>query len=603
MNRNSPSSTPAGGSTERWIVTRLLSLMWPHGRPALKLRVIGAFALILGAKLISIAAPLFYKGIVDALSAPMVALVPVSLILAYGVAHVGVQIVTGLRQLLFIRVVQRAVRLTSLQVFRHVHALSLRFHLDRKTGGLTRVVSRGVAGIEYLLQLVLFNVLPTLVELVLVTAILWNLYSAEFATAVSATIVGYAAFTIWVTHWQVRYRREMNALDVAASVTSIDSLLNYETVKYFGAESLEAARYEGAHRAYETAAVRSESVEALVMIGQAAIIATGLIVVMLMAGSGVASGRLTIGDFVLVVAYLFQLHAPLGMLGSVYGTVKQSLTDVEALGQLLQHPPEISDRPGAPALVVGRGHVVFDEVSFAYGPQRPILHSISFEVPPGRTVALVGPSGGGKSTIARLLFRFYDVDAGAIRIDGQDLRDVTQESLRRSIGVVPQDTVLFNDTIEYNIAYGRAGASAEEIEQAARLAQIHDFITSMPDGYATKVGERGLKLSGGEKQRVAIARVILKQPPILIFDEATSALDSHTELEIQASLRAVSSERSTLVIAHRLSTIVEADEILVLDRGRIIERGRHEALLRANGVYSSMWMRQRRTADAGQFVC
>jgi ATP-binding cassette subfamily B protein len=490
------------------------------------------------------------------------------------------------------------VRLTALQIFRHLHALSLGFHLDRKIGGLSRVVSRGVSGIEYLLQLVLFNVLPTLVELGLVTAILWSLYSAEFATAVASTIIGYAAFTIWATRWQVRYRREMNALDVAANVTSMDSLLNYETVKYFGAENQEATRYEQARRVYEAAAVRSESVDTLVTIGQAVILASGLIVVMLMAGNGVASGRLTVGDFVLVVAYLFQLHAPLGMLGIVYGTVKQSLTDVEALGQLLRHPPEIKDRPGAPALAVGGGHVVFDKVSFSYGPQRPILHSISFEIPPGRTVALVGPSGSGKSTVARLLFRFYDVDGGAIRVDGQDLREVTQDSVRRSIGVVPQDTVLFNDTIAFNLAYGRADATQAEIEQAARLAQVHESIVRMPDGYATKVGERGLKLSGGEKQRVAIARVILKAPLILVFDEATSALDSHTEQEIQASFRTVSAERTTLMIAHRLSTIVEADEILVLDQGSIVERGRHDALLEADGIYSAMWNRQRRLRES-----
>lgn len=582
---------------EEWIARHLLSLLWPRGEPGLKARAIGAALLVVVAKLVAIAGPLLYRDIIDALSVRTVAFVPVALIVVYGLAHAGAQVIGALRQLIFARVAHRAIRLTALQVFRHLHALSLRFHLDRQTGGVSHVVHRGTTGIEYLIELILFNILPTLLELALVSTILWRFYHGGFALAVAATILCYAAFAIILTRWKVHYRREMNRLDVAASVKATDSLLNYETVKYFGTEMHEAARYDAAKRAHEQAALRSERVETLFTIGQTAIIAGGLVIVMVMAGGSVARGAMTVGDFVLVVGYLLQLYVPLGMLGTIYSSVKQSLTDVEAMNRLLAHPPEIEDRPGAPALVTPRGHVRFDRVSFAYDRRRPLLDTISFEIPPGRTVALVGCSGGGKSTIARLLFRFYDVDSGTVTIDGQDVRDVTQHSLRQAIGVVPQDTVLFNDTIEYNIAYGRPGAAREEIEQAARLAHIHDFILRMPDGYETKVGERGLKLSGGEKQRIAIARVILKQPSVLIFDEATSALDSHTEREIQASLREIAARRSTLIIAHRLSTIVEADEILVLEHGRIVERGRHEALLATGGAYAAMWLHQRRTSE------
>ena len=579
------------------VTLRLLALLWPRGEAGVKLRVIAALALVVVAKLVNIGAPLIFKRVIDGLSAPALVVAPVALILAYGLAQVVAQVAAGLRQLVFAGVAQRAIRLTALEVFRHLHALSLRFHLDRQTGGVSRVVERGAAGIQNLLDLTLFNIAPTLLELALVSGLLWRFYSAGFALTTLAAVLAYLAVTLAVTRWQVRFRREMNQRDVAASIKATDSLLNYETVKYFGAEAHEARRFETARRAYETAALRSQSAQLALSVAQAVIIAAGSVTVMLMAGRGVAAGTLTVGDFVLVNAYLLQLYAPLGLLGAVYGGVKQSLADVELMIRLLAEPPEILDRAGAPALVASRGRIVFDHVSFAYDPRRPILDDISFEVPAGRTVAVVGPSGGGKSTLARLLFRFYDVGAGTITIDGQDLREVTQLSLRQAIGVVPQDTVLFNDTLQYNIAYGRPEATTAEIEQAARLARLDDFILRLPDGYQTRVGERGLKLSGGEKQRVAIARVILKRPSLLIFDEATSALDSHTEQEIQASLREVSARRSTLVIAHRLSTVVDADEILVLDGGRIIERGRHKALLAADGAYGAMWRRQRQAAE------
>jgi ABC-type transport system involved in Fe-S cluster assembly fused permease/ATPase subunit len=595
MSRGEPPA--ASGREAAVIARRLLILLWPRGEPALKLRVVLAMAMIVISKLISIGVPLIYKQVIDAFSQPVSVIVPAMLIVAYGVAQVGTQVTGKLRQLLFARVALRAIRLTALEVFRHLHALSLRFHLDRQTGGLSRLVERGITGVEFLLELILFSVLPTLLELALVSAVLWRFYNAAFAVTTLVAILCYLGFTFAMTRWQVNLRREVNAHDVAASVKATDSLLNYETVKYFGAEAHEAERFEQARLDYEAAAIRSQSLQAMLSIGQVAVMSAGSIAVMVMAARGVVAGTMTVGDFVLVNSYLLQFYAPLGVLGTVYGNVKQSLTDVEAMTRLLRQPPEIADRPGAPALVEPRGHIVFDRVSFAYDSRRPILEEVSFEVPAGRTVAIVGPSGGGKSTIARLLFRFYDVGAGAITLDGQDIRDVTQQSLRQTIGVVPQDTVLFNDTIHYNIVYGRAGATPAEVEQAARMARLHDFILCLPEGYQTRVGERGLKLSGGEKQRVAIARVILKRPSVLIFDEATSALDSHTEQEIQASLRELSTERTTVVIAHRLSTVVAADEILVLDGGRVVERGRHDALLAKGGAYASMWWRQRRAAE------
>ncbi|MGH7029326.1 MAG: ABCB family ABC transporter ATP-binding protein/permease, partial [Stellaceae bacterium] len=563
----------------------LAPYLWPRRSAGLRARVLLAVVLMVAGRLVSISVPFFYKHAVDALTpGKAVIAVPVILIIGYGLARLMAQGFNQLRGAVFAPVTQRAVRRLSLTAFRHVHALALRFHLERRTGGLARAIERGTAGIDFLLSFMLFNVLPTLFEMLLVCGILWRLYDWKLAAVTLATILLYIAFTFVVTDWRVRFRREMNDRNSEASTKAIDSLLNFETVKYFANEEHEARRHDTALAAYERAAVSSETTLALLNLGQGAIIATGLVGVMILAGEGVAARVMTIGDFVLVNAYLIQLYTPLNFLGAVYRNVKQSMTDLEQMTALMAVQPEIEDRPGTPALVVGAGEVAFRHVDFRYDSRRAILGDIDFRVSPGATVAIVGPSGAGKSTIARLLFRFWDVDAGAIVIDGQDLRGVTQDSLRRAVGVVPQDTVLFNDTIYYNIAYGRPGASPAAVEQAARLAHIHDFVASLPDGYETMVGERGLKLSGGEKQRVAIARVILKAPKILVFDEATSALDTRTEREIQASLAELSAERTTLVIAHRLSTVVDADEILVLDGGRIVERGDHGALLRRRGV-------------------
>jgi len=572
--------------------------LWPRDSIELRVRVVLALALLIAGKLINIAIPFFYKGAVDALSvkSPGAIAVPIAMILAYGAARVLSQGFNELRNAVFAKVGQRAVRQIALTAFRHIHSLSLRFHLERRTGGLARAVERGTAGIEFLLSFMLFNVVPTMFEMIVVCAILWRLYSWAFAAVTLATIVTYICFTFLLTDWRIRFRREMNTRNSEANTKSVDSLLNYETVKYFANEAHEAERYDLALQGYERAAVRSETTLALLNVGQGVIIAGGLIGVMILAAQGVAAGHMTVGDFVLVNAYLLQLYMPLNFLGVVYRNIKQSLTDLEQMMSLLKIVPEIEDRPGAPALVVHEGAVAFRHVDFRYDVRRGILGDVDFLVPPGATLAVVGPSGAGKSTIARLLFRFYDVDGGGIEIDGQDIREVTQDSLRRSIGVVPQDTVLFNDTIYYNIVYGRPGASRAEVEAAARRAHIHDFIASLPDGYETVVGERGLKLSGGEKQRVAIARVVLKAPKILVFDEATSALDTKTEREIQASLAEVATNHTTLVIAHRLSTVVDADQILVLDGGHIVERGHHRELLAQGGVYAQMWARQQEAA-------
>jgi len=576
----------------------LAPYLWPRDSFELRARVVLAVAFLLAGKLVNIYVPLLYKHAVDALSpSNAVITVPIALIVAYGVARVMSQGFNELRNAVFAKVSQRAIRQLALRAFRHVHALSLRYHLERRTGGLSRAIERGTAGIDFLLSFMLFNVVPTLFEILLVCGILWRLFNWTFAAVTLATIVLYISFTFSITDWRVRFRREMNERNSEANTKAVDGMLNFETVKYFANEEHEAQRYDAALQAYERAAVKSETTLTLLNLGQGMIIAAGLVGIMTLAARGVAAAEMTVGDFVLVNAYLIQLYTPLNFLGMVYRNIKQSLTDLEQMLELLAVKPEIEDRPGAPALIVGRGVVAFRRVDFRYDVRRPILSDVDFRVPPGAQVAIVGPSGAGKSTLARLLFRFYDVDAGSIEIDGQDIREVTQESLRRAIGVVPQDTVLFNDTIYYNIAYGRPGATRADVEEAARHAHIHDFITALPDGYRTTVGERGLKLSGGEKQRVAIARVVLKAPKILVFDEATSALDTKTEREIQASLAEISADRTTLIIAHRLSTIVEADQILVLDNGRIVERGDHRELLARGRVYAAMWARQQEAAQ------
>jgi ABC-type transport system involved in Fe-S cluster assembly fused permease/ATPase subunit len=553
--------------------------------------------LLLVAKLATVAVPVIYGRIVDALAPKdntALLAIPLGLVIGYGLLRVGSAAFGELRDALFAKVQQRAVRTAARRTFQHLHALSLRFHLDRQTGALARAIDRGSQGIQSVLRLAVFNVVPTIIELLLVTAIIWHLFDWRFAAITFSAVVSYAGFTMSFAAWRSRIRRAMNDTDNDASTKALDSLLNYETVKYFGNEPHEVARYDAALARYEGAAVRVQVSLNLLNIGQAFIIAAGLTLIMLMATREVRGGMMTVGQFVLVNTYLMQLYQPLGFLGMVYMTIKQGLVDMEQMFRLLEVDREITDRPGAAVLAAHgpAGEVRFEGVHFGYRPDREILRGIDFIVPAGRKLAIVGPTGAGKSTISRLLFRFYDVTQGHIRIDGQDIRDVTQESLRAAIGVVPQDTVLFNDTIRYNIAYGRVGATQDQIEHAARLAQVHDFIASLPEGYDTRVGERGLKLSGGEKQRVAIARTILKDPRILILDEATSALDTRTEQDIQAALRAVARHRTTLVIAHRLSTVVDADEIIVLADGRVAERGRHAALLARDGLYARMWALQ-----------
>ncbi|MCK9507089.1 MAG: ABC transporter ATP-binding protein/permease [Pigmentiphaga sp.] len=594
MRPTSSSNEPlrSGFSTLR----TLLPYLWPQDAPGLRARVVIALVLLMLAKLANITVPLLYKAAVDALDGSQTAAllaVPIGLLIAYGVARVLALAFGELRDAVFARVSQHAIRVVGLRVFRHLHALSLRFHLARQTGGLTRSIERGTKGIETLLQFMLFNIVPTVFEITLVTVILWRMFDAWLALATLLTVLAYIGYTLAVTEWRIKFRRQMNESDSAANTKAIDSLLNFETVKYFNNEAHEARRYDEALRHYETAAVNSHVSLSLLNIGQAVIISTGLTVVMWMAASGIVSGELSIGDFVLVNAYLLQLYVPLNFFGFVYRQIKQSLIDMEKMFDLLGERQEVPDSPAATPLVPQGARVSFENVSFGYDPRRTILQQVSFEIPPGKTLAIVGASGAGKSTLSRLLFRFYDVDQGCIRIDGQDIRGVTQHSLRQAIGIVPQDTVLFNDTIFYNIAYGQPNASREDVERAARLAHIHDFILAMPDGYSTIVGERGLKLSGGEKQRVAIARTLLKQPAILIFDEATSALDTRTEKDIQHNLSEVSQGHTTLIIAHRLSTIIDADEIVVLDQGRVIERGRHEDLLAQQGRYAMMWRQQR----------
>ena len=572
--------------------------LWPKGETGLRCRVVVAMVLLIVAKVTNVYVPVLYKYAVDALGEPtaQAVAVPVALILAYGVARVLAQAFGELRDAIFAPVSQRAIRNIALQVFHHLHALSLRFHLERQTGGLSRVIERGTSGMEFLIRFTTFNILPTLFEIVLVGAVLWSLYDWRFSAVTLAAVGGYIAFSVILSEWRIKFVRRMNDADTEANAKAIDSLLNYETVKYFGNEEHEARRFDVGRRRYEQAAIRSSRTLSLLNVGQGAIISCGLVAVMVMAGYGVKAGTMTLGDFVAVNAFLIQLYMPLNMLGFAYREIRNALVNMESMFGLMDVPAEIADKPEAPALKVAGGEIVFDHVDFHYEKARPILHDVSFRVAPGDTVAIVGSSGAGKSTVSRILFRFYDVASGSVRIDGQDIRDVTQSSLRAAIGVVPQDTVLFNDTIYYNICYGRPDATREEVEQAARLARIHDFIMALPQGYDSPVGERGLKLSGGEKQRVAIARTILKNPSILLFDEATSALDTRTEQEIQRSLEEVSRGRTTVVIAHRLSTIINADEIVVLDRGRVAERGRHGELLGRNGLYADMWRRQQEAA-------
>ena len=559
---------------------------------AYKGRVFLALACLVAAKLANVGVPLVLKQIVDRLTAPTELVLPLALLAAYGAMRLSTTAFTELREFLFAKVTQRAVRTIALQVFRHLHALSLRFHLARQTGGLTRDVERGTRGISTLISFALFSILPTLLEIGLVSAILIARYDPWFIGITVGALVLYITFTVTITEWRTGFRRAMNELDSGANSRAMDSLINYETVKYFNNEEYEALRYDESMQRWESAAVKSHTSLSLLNIGQSAIIAVAVTLIMWRAVLGVVDHTMTIGDLVLVNAFMIQLYIPLNFLGVIYREIKQALADMERMFRLIEEHAEVKDTPGAGPLHVTDGEVRFEHVDFAYEPNRQILFDVSFTIPAGRTIAVVGPSGSGKSTLARLLYRFYDVTSGRITIDRQDLRAVQQASLRAAIGIVPQDTVLFNDSIEYNIAYGRPGATHEEIVAAARLAQIHDFVASLPEGYDTPVGERGLKLSGGEKQRVAIARAILKNPRILIFDEATSALDSKSEKLIQAELAQISADRTTLTIAHRLSTIVDADQILVLERGHIVERGTHAELLTRSGAYARMWALQ-----------
>ncbi len=597
MRRSSTSSLPPPDNKDRqrtdWATLRtLFPYLWVY-----KWRVIAALGALIGAKMANVGVPLVLKQLIDQLAIdpahPQALLVlPVGALIAYGLLRLSTTVFTELREFLFARVTQRAVRTIALKVFRHLHALSLRFHLNRQTGGMTRDIERGTRGVNSLISYSLFNVLPTLVEITLVLGYLVINYDIWFSIITAGALVTYITFTVVVTEWRTHFRRTMNELDSKANTKAIDSLLNYETVKYFGNEDYEARRYDQGLQHYENAAVRSQTSLSVLNTGQSLIIATAVTLILWRATEGVIAGTMSLGDLVLVNSFMIQLYIPLNFLGVIYREIKQALADMERLFGLLDQNREVADAPDAKPLATKGARVEFSHVEFSYEAKRQILFDVDFAIPAGTTTAVVGHSGSGKSTLSRLLFRFYDVNGGSISIDGQDIRSVTQESLRAHIGIVPQDTVLFNDTIEYNIAYGRPGASREDIVAAARAASIHEFIESLPDGYATMVGERGLKLSGGEKQRVAIARTLLKNPAILIFDEATSALDSKSEQAIQGQLKEIAKNRTTLVIAHRLSTIADAQQIIVLDHGKIVERGTHQSLLASRGLYAQMWERQ-----------
>ena len=573
-------------------LARLLPYLWRY-----RWRVGIALAFLLGAKVANVGVPVLLKHLVDAMTikpgdAAALLVVPAGLLVAYGALRLSTSLFTELRELIFAKVTEGTARRISLEVFSHLHSLSLRFHLERQTGGMTRDIERGTRAVHSLISYSLYSIFPTLVEVALVLTLLAVKFDAAFAWITLAALAAYIGFTVVVTEWRTQFRRQMNELDSTAHTRAIDSLLNYETVKYFGNEAFEARRYDESLERLRRAALKSQTTLSLLNTGQQMIIAVALVAMLWRATEGVAAGRLTLGDLVMINAFMIQLYIPLNFLGVMYREIKQALTDLDKMFGLLEREREVDDVPRAPALAVREGHVRFDDVSFAYDPKRPILHGVSFEIPAGRTVAVVGPSGAGKSTLARLLYRFYDVTGGRITIDGQDIRQVTQASLRAAIGIMPQDTVLFNDTVLYNIAYGRAGASEAEVQAAARAAHIHDFIAATPAGYQTMVGERGLKLSGGEKQRVAIARTLLKNPPVLIFDEATSALDSANERAIQAELKRAAQGKTALVIAHRLSTVVDAHEIVVLEAGRVVERGSHAELLARGGRYAEMWLLQ-----------
>ncbi len=580
------------------VIRRVVPYLWPEGQTWVKRRVVIAVVVLLISKFIAVGTPILYKQAVDALApegasaATLLGFGAVGLTLAYGFARLMTVGFQQLRDVVFTRVGQRALRQLALETFTHIHRLSMRYHITRKTGGLSRVIERGVKGVDFLLRFLLFSMGPLMLELLMISVILFFLFDVWYLAVVVLTIALYVWFTFKVTEWRVKIRKEMNEQDMDANQKAIDSLLNFETVKYFGAERWEADRYDNAMANYENAAIRTNYSLAFLNFGQSVLITGGLVAVMVMAAVGVQRGDLTVGDFVMVNAYMIQITMPLNFLGTVYREIRQALIDMGDMFDLLEQPAEVQDKPDAKALAIEGGRVSLQDVGFGYDDARPILKGVSLDVEPGQTVAIVGSSGSGKSTIGRLLFRFYDVGSGALLIDGQDIRDVTQESLHAQIGVVPQDTVLFNDTVHYNIAYGRPTATEDEIIAAAKAAKIHDFVSSLPDGYQTTVGERGLKLSGGEKQRVGIARTLLKNPPILLLDEATSALDTETEMEIQAELKAMGQGRTVITIAHRLSTIADADRIVVLENGVIVEEGKHDDLLARDGRYAHLWNRQ-----------